>query len=225
MAHIHLQDGSFTLFWVLVWWAVALVVIGAALAFLRIRKPDPRRITIAAFLTAAAFALSQVEIPVAGGVHISLTPLIGILTGPVIGSLIVQVTNILSAGVGHGGWGMIGANTLVNLSEVVVAYGIFRVLRNMLPDLAVRAGIATFAGLLCGNLVMIAIVLVSGIQGVNQGPEQILAGLTLIAAVNMGVAVVEALMTGLVVSSVGKMRPDLLDGGRGNPPGPDRREP
>src|SRR5512145_1734736 len=114
MAHIHLQDGSFTLFWVLVWWAAALFVIGAVLVFLRIRKPDPRRITIAAFCTAAAFAVSQVEIPLAGGVHLSLTPLIGILTGPVIGSLIVLVTNILSAGVGHGGWGMIGANTLVN---------------------------------------------------------------------------------------------------------------
>jgi hypothetical protein len=51
-----------------------------------------------------------------------------------------------------------------------------------------------------------------GIQGVNQGPEQVLAGLLFIAVINMGVAVIEALMTGLVVSYIGKMRPDLLDG-------------
>lgn len=212
MAHIHLEDGSFTLFWVIVWWALALFVIGAALFFLRTRKPDPRRITIAAFCTAAAFAIFQVDIPIAGGVHMNFTPLIGILTGPVIGSLIVLIINILSAAIGHGGWGLIGANTLVNFSEVAVAYGTYRSLKRIVPDLFSRAGIATLTGLLCGNVVMIGIVLISGIQGVNQSPQQVLVGLSLIAAINMGVAVIEALLTGLVVSYIGKMRPDLLDG-------------
>jgi cobalt/nickel transport system permease protein len=46
---------------------------------------------------------------------------------------------------------------------------------------------------------------------VNQGPGQVLAGLSLIAAVNMGVAIIKALLTGLVISSIGKMRPDLLE--------------
>jgi len=212
MAHIHLEDGSFTLFWVIVWWVLALVVVGAALLFLRKKKPDPRKITIAAFCTAAAFALFQVDIPVAGGVHINLTPLIGILTGPLFGSLIVLIINVLSAAIGHGGWGLIGANTLVNFSEVVVAYLLFRVLGTVMSDLFSRAALATLGGLFCGNLVMIAIILVSGIQGVNQGPSQILAGLSLIVAINMGVAVIEALVTGFVVTNINKMRPDLLDG-------------
>lgn len=213
MAHIHLEDGSFSLFWVLVWWAVALVIVGAALLILRRKgKADTRRITIAAFCTAAAFVLFQIDIPIAGGVHISLTPLIGILTGPVVGSLIVLIINILSAAIGHGGWSLIGANVLVNFSEVAVAYGVYRGLGMIVPDLFSRAGIATLCGLLCGNIVMIGIVLISGIQGVNQSPQQVLAGLSLIAAINMGVAVIEALMTGLVVSSIGKMRPDMLDG-------------
>ncbi len=143
----------------------------------------------------------------------SLTPLIGILAGPVFGVLIVFVTNILSAAIGHGGWGLIGANTLVNVSEAVVAFGVFRLLKNSVPDLFSRAGIATLIGLFIGNAVMIGIILVSGIQGVNQSPEQLLAGLSLIALINMGVAVIEALMTGLVVTYIGKMRPDLLEGG------------
>jgi cobalt/nickel transport system permease protein len=212
LAHIHLEDGSFTLFWVIIWWVLALAVIGTALILLHSKKVDPRHITIAAFCTAAAFALFQVDIPVAGGVHINLTPLIGILTGPLIGSLVVFIINILSAAIGHGGWGLIGANTLVNFSEVVVAYIIWKGLKNLVPDLFSRAGLATFAGLLCGNLVMIAIILISGIQGVNQSPQQVLAGLSLIVAINMGVAVIEALMTGLVVTSMGRMRPDLLEG-------------
>jgi cobalt/nickel transport system permease protein len=212
MAHIHLEDGSFTLLWVIVWWAAALAIIALVLFFLRRQgKADNRRITIAAFCTAAAFVLFQVDIPIAGGVHISLTPLIGILTGPLIGLLIVFITNILSAAVGHGGWGMIGANTLVNVSEVIVAYAIWRGIKSFLPDAFFRAGIATFCGLVVGNLAMMGIILISGIQGVSQSPEQILAGLSLIAAINIGVAVAEALITGLVVSYLGKMRPDLLE--------------
>ena len=211
MAHIHLEDGSFTLLWVIVWWAVAFAIIALALFILRRQgKADNRKITIAAFCTAAAFVLFQVDIPIAGGVHISLTPLIGILTGPVIGLLIVFITNLLSAAIGHGGWGLIGANTLVNFSEVIVAYGIWRGIKSFLPNVFFRAGIATFCGLVMGNVMMIGIILISGIQGVSQSPEQILAGLSLIAAINIGVAVVEALMTGLVVSYLGKMRPDLL---------------
>jgi len=215
MAHIHLEDGSFTLLWVIVWWVLALVVTGAAIFLLRsAKKADSRRITLAAFCTAAAFAVFQVSIPVAGGVHISLTPLIGILTGPVYGALIVLIINILSAAIGHGGWGMIGANMLVNVSEVFVAYAVWRVLRTTVPDLFSRAGIATLAGLLCGSIVMIVIILVSGVQGVTQTSGQVLAGLSIIAAINMGVAVIEALMTGLVVSYIGKLRPDLLVGER-----------
>ncbi|MDD5143827.1 energy-coupling factor ABC transporter permease [Methanoregula sp.] len=211
MAHIHLEDGAFSLTWVLVWWLLALVCIGIALWILRSKgRKDTGRITLAAFVTAAAFALFQVNIPLFGGVHLNLTPLVGILAGPVLGSLVVLVINILSAAIGHGGWGLVGANVLVNLAEVLVAFAVFRGSRTFLPDLFSRAGIATFAGLFTGNLIMIGIILVSGVQGVTQSPEQVLAGLSLIVAVNMGVAVIEALLSGLIVRYIGNVRPDLL---------------
>jgi cobalt/nickel transport system permease protein len=195
----------------MVWWIIALVLIGAALCFLRSgRRKNQNTITIAAFVTAAAFVISQIEIPFFGGVHLNLTPLIGILAGPVLGALVVLVINTLSAAIGHGGWGLIGANVLVNLSEVTIAFLVFRGARGLLPDLFSRAGIATFVGLFCGNLVMVLIILVSGIQGVTQSSSQVLAGLTLIIAVNMGVAIIEALLTGLIVRYIGKIRPDIL---------------
>ena len=215
MAHIHLEDGSFSLFWVLAWWIVALCLIGLALFLLRSKyKPEPKMITIAAFVTAAAFAIFQVQIPIAGGVHITLTPLIAILTGPVIGTLVVLIVNILSAAIGHGGWGLVGANVLVSFSEVLVAWFVFRGLKKITADLFSRAGIATFAGLFAGNIVMIVVILVSGIQGVNQTTAQILTGLSLIAAINMGVAVIEAFLTGLIVGYIGKIRPDILGDNR-----------
>ncbi len=213
MAHIHLQDGSITLFWVAVWWMIALVVLAAALVWIRsAKKTDNRKLTLAAFCTATAFAIFQVSIPLFGGVHLNLTPLIGILVGPVFGSLIVLIINILSAAIGHGGWGLIGANLIINLIEVIVAYGTWRVLKQVLPGAFIRAAIATIAGLFFGNLAMIAIILISGIQGVTQSSSQILTGLILIAGINMGVAVIEAFITGMIIAAIIKARPDMLEG-------------
>lgn len=212
MAHIHLEDGAFSPFWVIVWWAITLLIIGVALFLVRNqRKPDNRRITLAAFCVAAAFVLSQVEIPVAGGVHLSLTPLIAILTGPVIGLFVVFITNILSAAIGHGGWGMIGANTLVSLSEVLVSYAIWRGLKPFIMNMFARAVTATLSGLIIGNCVVMGIIGLSGIQGSGLSMEQVITTLFLIASINVAVAVIEALLTGLVILYIGKMRPDLVD--------------
>jgi cobalt/nickel transport system permease protein len=215
VAHIHLEDGSFTLFWVVVWWVIALMLICAALIWVRsAKKIDNRKITLAAFCTAAAFTIFQVSIPLFGGVHLNLTPLIGILVGPAIGSFVVLIINILSAAIGHGGWGMIGANLLVNVIEVIVAYTVFRVLKKIFPGAFARGGIATLTSLFCGNLAMITIILVSGVQGVTQTPSQVLTGLTLLAGVNMGVAIIEAVITGMIITSIIRVRPDMLESER-----------
>jgi len=214
MAHIHLPDGSFTLFWVLVWWVCTLALIGASLAWTRRRRLGAREITVAAFVTAASFAVFQLQVPLFGGVHLNLTPLTGILAGPVLGGLIVFIVNILSAAIGHGGWGLIGADVLVNFSEVMTAWLVFRTLKRVTPSLFSRAGVATFVGLFVGNIAMVAIILVSGIQGVTQTSLQIFTGLSILVAVNMGVAVVEAFVTGFIMEYMGKVKPDLLEGGR-----------
>ena len=191
---------------------IALVVLAVAIVWIRsAKKTDNRKLTLAAFCTAAAFAIFQVSIPLFGGVHLNLTPLIGILVGPVFGSLIVLIINILSAAFGHGGWGLIGANLLINLIEVIVAYGTWKVLKRVFPGAFIHAVIATIAGLFCGNLAMIAIILISGIQGVTQTSSQILTGLILIAGINMGVAVIEALITGMIIATIIKVRPDMLE--------------
>jgi cobalt/nickel transport system permease protein len=186
-------------------------VIGLCLYWLRkVRKVDNRTITIAGLLTAAAFAVFQVNIPLFGGVHLNLTPLIGILGGPAIGGLIVLIVNILSAAIGHGGWGLIGANVLVNMTEVLASYGTYRWLGKMNIGTFARAGIGTLIGLSLGNAAMLAIILVSGVQGVTQSRMDMLYGLSLLAGVNMGVAVIEALITGYVVSYIERIRPDML---------------
>jgi cobalt/nickel transport system permease protein len=59
---------------------------------------------------------------------------------------------------------------------------------------------------------MIAIILISGVQGVTQSRIDMLYGLSLLAGVNMGVAVIEAIVTGYIVSYIERVRPDMLRG-------------
>ncbi|VVB96474.1 Cobalt transport protein CbiM [uncultured archaeon] len=211
MAHIHLPDGAFSVQWIITWWIIALVILGLCLYWLKkVKKIDNKTITLAAMLTAASFAIFQVNIPLFGGVHMNLTPLIGILAGPAIGGPIVLIVNILSAAIGHGGWGMVGANILVNMTEVSVAYGTYKALGKINLDTFSRAGIGTIAGLLFGSVTMILIILISGIQGVHQDVQTTLYGLSLLTAVNMGVAIVESVVTGYVVSYIYRVRPDIL---------------
>ncbi|WP_424357571.1 energy-coupling factor ABC transporter permease [Methanocella sp. MCL-LM] len=208
MAHIHLEDGSFYLQWVLIWTIVALVIIGICVFWLRnVRKMDSRLMTLAALCTAAAFAVFQIEIPVFGGVHLSLTPLIGILAGPAVGGVIVLIVNVFSAAIGHGGWGIIGANAIVNMAEIVGAFFIYTWLsRSMKMKALYSAGIATFVGLFLGNAAMIGIILVSGIQG----KDVVLAELSLVAAANLVMAIIEAFVTAYIVAYIQKVRPDML---------------
>jgi cobalt/nickel transport system permease protein len=212
MAHIHLEDGSFSLQWISIWWILSIALVCLCIYWMKkVNKSDDNKVlTIAGMCTAASFAIFQVNIPLFGGVHMNLTPLIGILVGPAVGGIIVFIVNILSAAIGHGGWGMIGANVLVNLTEVSVAYFTYRGLAKAKLNSFSRAGIATLAGLLFGNVTMIIVILVSGIQGVTQSRMDILYGLSLLAGVNMGVAVIEAVLTGYVVSYLQKVRPDML---------------
>jgi len=211
MAHIHLQDGSFSLYWVIVWWLATIIITAAAVYWLRNKKKcEPRTLTIAAFCTAAMFVIFLVEIPIAGGVHLSLTPFIGILVGPAIGACVVLIVNIFTAAIGHGGWSMIGANALVNVIEVLAAWTLYVGLKKVIKGTFPRVAIATFVSLCLGNIAMIGIILISGVQGVTQSQEQVLYGLTLIAAVNFAVAVIEAVVTGFMVALIERTRPDIL---------------
>ncbi len=209
MAHIHLPDGVFSIQWVVIWWALALIVLVVALLIARRQTYATQRLTIAALLAAVSFAIFQVNIPFAGGVHMNLTPLIGILAGPVFGSLVVFIVNVLSTAIGHGGWGLIGANTLVNVSEVASAYYLFYYATRRF-ELFTRGAVAAFGGLLVGNIMSVLIIVVSGIQGSALSGIELLVYILQVPLLNLIVAVGEAIVTGFVVEYLGKVRNDLL---------------
>ena len=212
MAHIHLEDGAFTPFWLIVWNLIAFAIIGTALLILRRQKASPRRLAIAGMCAAVGFAVFQIEVPTPfGPAHMNFTPLIGILVGPSLGGVVVLVVNVFSAAIGHGGWGMIGPNSIINVVEVVLGYYGFRLFRNGMKRNYYWSGFAsTVIALTVSSLVVVLIVGVSEIQGSSITREQTINNMLVLATLNIVTGIIEGIVTGYVVSFLGRVRPDLL---------------
>ena len=212
MAHIHLGEGSFPL-WALAVWSVLGVALLAAVTY-RIRKGGIKtnQIALAGIGAAASFAVFQLNLPIWGGIHMNLTGLVGILAGPLLGTLIALIVNVFSAALGHGAVGLLGANVLVNASEAIVAYYAFRALLGMDWDIFPASASAATIGLSAGAILMGAIIVVSGVNGSALPRSDLVIAITGMVGLNLGVAVVEGLLTGFVVQFLASVRPDLVPG-------------
>jgi len=211
MAHIHLGEGSFPLWALALWTAVGVVLLG--LVVYRIRKGGIKthQIALAGIGAAASFAIFQLNLPVWGGVHMNLTGLVGILAGPLLGTLIAFVVNIFSAALGHGAVGLLGANTLVNATEAIVAYYVFKALLGMEWDMFPASAGAATVGLSSGAFLMGAIIVVSGVNGSALPRGDLAVAVAGLVGLNLGVAVIEGILTGFVVQFLASVRPDLVE--------------
>src|SRR6056297_2936953 len=211
MAHIHLGEGSFPL-WALVLWTLLGVGLISAVVY-RVRKGgvETRQIALAGIGAAASFAIFQLNIPIWGGVHMNLTGLVGILAGPLLGALIALVVNVFSAALGHGAVGLLGANTLVNASAAIVAYYSFKTLMGMDWDVFPASASAATLGLSAGAFLMGAIIVISGVNGSALPRGDLTIAVAGLVGLNLGVAVIEGLLTGLIVRFLASIRPDLID--------------
>jgi cobalt/nickel transport system permease protein len=171
---------------------------------------DISKLSTASILTALAFAIFQIEIPLFGGVHLNLTPLLGILLGPMLGCSAALIVNIFSAALGHGGWSMIGANFLINSVEVVAGYYLFIAFSRLIKSRFAQAGISTVLALTAGNFVMVGIIVISGIQGSALTSLEIAQNLIPLMVINLALAVVEGIVTAFAVGYAAKMKPELL---------------
>jgi cobalt/nickel transport system permease protein len=210
MAHIHLGDGSFPLWALVLWTAIGVALVGTVVYRIRRGGIESRQIALAGIGAAASFAVFQLNIPVWGGIHMNLTGLVGILAGPLLGALIALVVNIFSAALGHGAVGLLGANTLVNASEAVVAYYAFRTLLRLDWDTFPASASAATLGLSTGAVLMGAIIVVSGVNGSALPRADLTVAVAGLVGLNLGVAVLEGVLTGFVVQFLASVRPDLV---------------
>ncbi|ERG94458.1 energy-coupling factor ABC transporter permease [Haloquadratum walsbyi] len=210
MAHIHLGEGSFPLWALIVWTTLGVTLV--SLVVYRIRKGGIKthQIALAGIGAAASFAIFQLNIPVWGGIHMNLTGLVGILAGPLLGTLIALVVNIFSAALGHGAVGLLGANTLINASEAIVAYYIFRTLLRMDWDSFPASASAATIGLSAGAILMGVIIIISGVNGSTLPRSDLTIAVGGLVGLNLGVAVVEGVLTGFIIQFLASVRPDLI---------------
>jgi cobalt/nickel transport system permease protein len=210
MAHIHLGEGSFPL-WALVLWTLVGVGLISVVTY-RVRKGGikTQHVALAGIGAAASFAVFQLNLPVWGGIHMNLTGLVGILAGPTLGALVALVVNIFSAALGHGAVGLLGANTLVNATEAIVAYYIFKTLMGMDWDVFPASAGAATIGLSAGAFLMGAIIVISGVNGSALPRADLTVAVAGLVGLNLGVAVIEGILTGFIVQFLASIRPDLV---------------
>jgi cobalt/nickel transport system permease protein len=210
MAHIHLGEGSFPLWAVALWTTAGIALIGTVVYRIRTGGIKTHQIALAGIGAAASFAIFQLNIPVWGGIHMNLTGLVGIIAGPLLGTLIALVVNIFSAALGHGAVGLLGANVLVNASEAIVAYYAFRWLLHMDWDIFPGSAAAATVGLSTGAVLMGVIIVVSGVNGSALPRGDLTIAVAGLVGLNLGVAIIEGLLTGFVVQFLASVRPDLI---------------
>jgi cobalt/nickel transport system permease protein len=210
MAHIHLGEGSFPLLALVFWTLLGTGLISAVVYRVRKGGIETHQVALAGIGAAASFAVFQLNIPVWGGIHMNLTGLVGILAGPLLGTLIALVVNVFSAALGHGAVGLLGANTLVNASEAIVAYYAFKTLMRMDWDVFPAGASAATLGLSAGAILMGAIIVISGVNGSALPRGDLTIAVAGLVGLNLGVAVIEGILTGFIVQFLASVRPDLV---------------
>ena len=155
MSHIHIPDGIIPN----LWW-IAGYILTAVMIFILIKKIGNqdmgKKVPLAGM--SAAIMLVGMSIPLGFiPLHFSLAVLVGILVGPSIGFIVVFTVNIILALFGHGGITIVGINTLIIGSEVIIGYYLFHGLAKNWGRTKAAAG-ATVVALLISLTLMVSLV-------------------------------------------------------------------
>ncbi|MHA1293645.1 MAG: energy-coupling factor ABC transporter permease [Promethearchaeota archaeon] len=220
MAHIHLPDGSLSIFWVIMYFIIAALLIFSIILWMKIKKIEltTEQKAMGGILAAVVFIISQIPIPAPwGGTHLNFTPLLGILAGPIIAVLVNIIVNILSALIGHGAWSILGANIILYSLESITAWFIYKKLRQRGEEEEDKmsrftaASIATVIALIVGTATLTLMIGIAGIQGVHEPGLELMIELWLLNAINLIVGVIETLLTGYIIEYIGKVKPDYIN--------------
>ncbi|MGI8665306.1 MAG: energy-coupling factor ABC transporter permease [Jatrophihabitans sp.] len=192
----------------------AVAVAGIALCVRKTSKIVVDRQLPAAGLAAAFFLLLDaplVPITVGTSGHLLGGTLAATLLGPWLGVLVVTVVTVVQAVfAGDGGVSALGVN-IVNLAIVpaAVGYPLAALLRRLLPrsatGVAIAAGFAAVVAVITAALLLGGEYAVGGAAGI---PTHTVVSSTL--GVYSVVALVEGVVTGLVIRTLYTVRPDLV---------------
>lgn len=208
MSHLHIPDG------VLPWWvwapglAIALVVL--VLGARSRREGAALDLAIRGALGGLVLAAMAIELPL-GPVeyHLCLVGPVGVLLGASGAFQVMFVVSAILAFAGHGGFTVVGLNTLVLGAGAAIARPLYRGLSAKLEPGPALAWTAAGAQALSG-LAWLAVVAVALRFGVAASPERVGAiGVLTLPLWLLGITVEAAVGYGLA-RFLARVRPDLL---------------
>jgi cobalt/nickel transport system permease protein len=183
---------------------------------------DDRQVPLAALTAAFVFAAQMLNFPVVTGTsgHLLGGALAAILVGPWIGMVAVAVVVVVQALFADGGLSALGLNVLlISIVPAAVGYGLFRVLRALLP--AGASGVTAAAGVAAGLSVPVAAAGFTALYAVGgTAPVDLAAVAAAMVGVHVLIGIGEGVITGLVVAAVLSSRPDLVHGAAAPAGGP-----
>src|SRR3989304_5752025 len=171
MSHIHIPDGVLPIWLVVIGWIATAVIL--YLCIRRVRNVQlGRKIPLIGIVSAIMIVGMTLEIvPIA--YHINMSVIAGIVLGPTLGFISVFIVDLMIAMFGHGGFTVVGLNTLVVGTEAAVGFYFFHAFLGLLSSSKISAGLsaalATMLSLIISTSLMIGIVYLSQVN-----PEKIL---------------------------------------------------
>jgi len=213
---VHVPDGFLDAPTSVATGVVAAAAVAVALRGAR-RELDDRTAPMAGLVATFVFAAQMITFPVGAGTsgHLMGGALAAVLVGPWTAVLCLSVVLVVQALLmADGGVTAIGTNiTLIGVVTVAVGWGVFVVLRRLLPSrIALVAPAAAVAALLS---VPVAALVFTGLFSVGgNAPVDMGAVATAMLGWHTVIGIGEAAITGLVVGSVVATRPDLVHGAR-----------
>ena len=209
---MHIPDGFVTPAVAVLGAAVAIAGLGVCVRRIRCEGTE-RQLPLAGLAAAFFLVIGAPIIPVAVGTegHLLGGTLAVALLGPWLGPLVITVVTVVQAlFLGDGGLSTLGIN-VVNLALVpaAIGYPVLLGLRRLLPRrpaaTAVAAGVAAVVAVLAAATLFTVEYALGGIAGI---PLRTVAVTTL--GIYALIAVVEGLVTGLVVRGLLAVRADLV---------------
>ena len=181
------------------------------------RELDDRTAPMAGLVATFVFAAQMINFPVGAGTsgHLMGGALAAVLVGPWTAVLCVSVVlTVQSLLMADGGITAIGTNiTLIGIVTVAVGWGVFVLLRSVLPKTVAMVAPAAAVGALVS--VPAAALVFTGLFAVGGNvPVDLGAVVTAMLGWHTVIGIGEAVVTGLVVTSVVAARPDLVHGAR-----------
>ena len=213
---MHVPDGFLDAPTSLATGVVAAAAVAVSLRAAR-RELDDRTAPMAGLVATFVFAAQMINFPVGAGTsgHLMGGALAAVLVGPWTAVLCLSVVLVVQALLmADGGITAIGTNiSLIGIVTVAVGWGVFVLLRKVLPARISIVAPAAAAGALLS--VPVAALVFTGLFAIGGNAP---VDLTALTATMLGwhtvIGIGEAAVTGLVVASVVAARPDLVHGAR-----------